>query len=241
MKKEPIELAVYIVTGLFLAYLIYICFIAEPDQLLFGNVFIKTNPIDFGGFGSLLAGIFSPLAFLWLILNFKLQAKSLKVSQDQLQLLLDERDNKRKALKVIFDKPECSVSNIAEFITEEENSIFFDIKLVAPRDLLSVYLSDVSENSHFNFIDTYTKNSTTLSSNIKNIKSGTPMLIKIIINKNNLPDEEFFEISDVIVINYLDIEGYPQFSEFHVMILLNLNQPHKSLIVSGQIHTSTNN
>ncbi|WEE41023.1 hypothetical protein [Acinetobacter sp. TAC-1] len=235
MKKDPIELAVYIVTGLFLAYLIYICFIAEPDQLLFGNVFIKTDPIDFGGFGSLLAGIFSPLAFLWLILNFKLQAKGLKVSQDQLQLLLDERDNKRKALRVIFDNPKCSVSKISQIHPTDENSIFFDIKLIAPCDLMQVHLSELNELSKFNFSYRLNKNSTTLSTSKKDIKNQSNMLIKIRFDKTKLPIEGYLELEDKIKINYLDSEGYPQFSEFNIYIIINLNKPIDSLIAARQL------
>lgn len=82
MKKRPFNLVVYIITTVFLIYLTYICFFAKPNQILLGNVFIKPDSIDFGGFGSLLAGIFSPLAFLWLVLNFRQQEKNLELTEE---------------------------------------------------------------------------------------------------------------------------------------------------------------
>ena len=101
-KKDLIEVSVYIITAIFVFYLIYLCFIAEPNKIVFGNVFIDTKAIDFGGFGSLLAGIFSPLAFLWLFLNFRQQDKSLKIAEEQLHLLIIDRENRIKALRAGF-------------------------------------------------------------------------------------------------------------------------------------------
>ena len=83
-KVDWVKTCIYFTTVLFLTYLFFICFIVKPNQILFGNVFIKPDSIDFGGFGSLLAGIFSPLAFLWLVLNFRQQNRNLAIAEDNL-------------------------------------------------------------------------------------------------------------------------------------------------------------
>lgn len=92
----------YLLTLIYLLYIFYICFLAEPDQYLWGNVGIKLQSIDFGGFGSLLAGIFSPLAFLWLFLTFKQTDKNLHIAQKQLMILEEKEENRKKLIKPIF-------------------------------------------------------------------------------------------------------------------------------------------
>lgn len=101
-KNLNLKTIPYLLTLIYLFYIFYICFLAEPDQYLLGNVGIKLQSIDFGGFGSLLAGIFSPLAFLWLFLTFKQTDKNLHIAQKQLMILEEKEENRKKLIKPIF-------------------------------------------------------------------------------------------------------------------------------------------
>ncbi|HFF2646360.1 TPA: hypothetical protein ACGCAV_003715, partial [Acinetobacter nosocomialis] len=92
----------YALTFLYLSYIFYICFLADPNGYSWGNVGIKLQSIDFGGFGSFLAGIFSPLAFLWLFLTFKQTDKNLQIAQKQLMILEEKEENRKKLIKPIF-------------------------------------------------------------------------------------------------------------------------------------------
>lgn len=110
---NPLKFIPYALTFLYLIYIFYICFLADPNGYSWGNVGIKLQSIDFGGFGSLLAGIFSPLAFLWLLLTFKQTDKNLHIAQKQLMILEEKEENRKKLIKPILH--EVKISSIPNF------------------------------------------------------------------------------------------------------------------------------
>ncbi|MFW1746196.1 hypothetical protein ACG9XW_08240 [Acinetobacter guillouiae] len=214
MKKDPIELAVYIATGLFLAYLIYICFIAEPDQFLFGNVFIKKNSIDFGGFGGLLSGVFAPLAFLWLILNFRQQDKNLKIAEAQLNILLQEITNKRKVSKAVFT---VDTENSKYYITGE-SALNFEIPLICDRALVNLYSNGFSDSTPFSLIPCFSRTQTYLSNSKKTIKAEQKIYLSILFHFGNYGSTNLIE--RVFQIHYLDIDGFDQVQNFKASLYI---------------------
>lgn len=108
-KINKVKTTTYGLTSIYLCYIFYICFLAEPNGYSWGNVGIKLQSIDFGGFGSLLAGIFSPLAFLWLLLTFRQTDKNLHIAQKQLMMLEEKETNRKKLIKPIFSDIESRV------------------------------------------------------------------------------------------------------------------------------------
>lgn len=222
MKKDPIELAVYIATGLFLAYLIYICFIAEPDKFLFGNVFIKTNPIDFGGFGGLLSGIFAPLAFLWLILNFRQQDKNLKIAEKQLKILIQEKTNRRKVTRANFEiKPTKSKFFISP------NILFYKIDIISDCDLVDCYTEGFIDNTPFSLINSWKDDEICLSNSPKVIKKGK--IFNLCIHFYYSPDNEnTITLSRDLEIHYLDSDGFDRIQKFQVTIFIDGENPYTS-------------
>lgn len=222
MKKDPIELAVYIATGLFLAYLIYICFIAEPDQFLFGNVFIKTDPIDFGGFGGLLSGIFAPLAFLWLILNFRQQDKNLKIAEEQLKILIQEKTNRRKVTRANFEiKPTKSNSFISP------NILFYKIEVISDCDLIDCYTEGFINNTPFSLITSWRDDEICLSNSPKVIKKGK--IFYLYIQFYYSPDNEnTLTLCRDLEIHYLDSDGFDRIQKFQVTIFIDGENPYTS-------------
>ena len=204
-KIDLLKVFVYIVTAIFLLYIIFICLIAKPDQILFGNVFIKTSAIDFGSFGSLLAGIFSPLAFLWLILNFKQQDKNLKIAELQLNELLIDKKNRRRAAKATF---EIIRKEQTEIILEETPDLTLTICFKSDINLKDCYVESLADDSKFIKVNSFTKGIICLSGGKKNITMGEEIYIKFKISPpfpiNNT------QLYERINISYLDQDGYEQ-------------------------------
>lgn len=117
-KVDWVKTCIYFITALFLTYLFFICFIVKPNQVLFGNVFIKPDSIDFGGFGSLLAGIFSPLAFLWLVLNFRQQNTNLRIAEQNLEISKKSHESQNA-----HQLSEYSIQIISTYIEALKNSL----------------------------------------------------------------------------------------------------------------------
>ncbi|MDC4310789.1 hypothetical protein OHV33_13565, partial [Acinetobacter baumannii] len=76
--------------------------IGAPNTFSLGNLHINFESINLGELGSLLSGIFAPLAFLWLVLNMKQQDHNLKIAEEQLNILLKDKENRRKATRAFF-------------------------------------------------------------------------------------------------------------------------------------------
>lgn len=137
-KTDWVKVTIYVATILFLAYLTFICFIVKPNQIEFGNVSIKTDLIDFGGFGSLLAGIFSPLAFLWLILNFRQQNENLKISENNLDLAKKSYQSQKT-----YQESEYNIQITNTYIESLKNSIRNFQKNGIPYQLDSTFVDEV--------------------------------------------------------------------------------------------------
>ncbi|MDC5273580.1 hypothetical protein NRA56_16075 [Acinetobacter baumannii] len=210
IKITSLKTVTYILTSIYLCYIFYICFLAEPDMYSWGNVGIKSQLIDFGGFGSLLAGIFSPLAFLWLLLTFKQTDKNLHIAQKQLTILEEKELNRKKLIKPIFSDIESRVfpsipSNFYTYTIEfmvigEVHRIFPIVKSdpeifkidkkvrqLLPKTLIDafpLYKSFKDENCKFHFQ----------------------------INPSNLSGNEIFEIE----LHYLDKDGNDHVTNIYV-------------------------
>lgn len=76
--------------------------IGASNTFSLGNLHINFESINLGELGSLLSGIFAPLAFLWLVLNMKQQDHNLKIAEEQLNILLKDKENRRKATRAFF-------------------------------------------------------------------------------------------------------------------------------------------
>lgn len=204
-KIGLLRVFVYLVTAIFSLYILFICLIAKPDQILLGNVFIKTEPIDFGGFGSLISGIFSPLAFLWLILNFKQQDKSLKIAEQQLHELLIDKKSRRRAAKATFA---IISTKQTEDILKDESYPKLTICFESDINLKDCYIEPLASDSKFTKIDSFTKGRIYLSGAKKNIKQDQEIYINFKI-KDNDPIKNI-QFHEKIIISYLDQDGYEQ-------------------------------
>ncbi|WP_087528879.1 hypothetical protein [Acinetobacter sp. WCHA55] len=218
-KIDWIRWAIYLITVIFLAYLIFICFFAKPDQFLFGNVFIKQSTIDFGGFGSLLAGIFSPLAFLWLVLNFRQQDKSLIIAEKQLQMLIEERQARNKILK-----PKFKFSNFLVTSFDDEQfglTTLLTFECESDKDLMKCNLIVFDS-----FIPLYTYNkfkplNRYKEMSLRPISANTPTLIRLQFDQNSI-NKLRYNISD-IGIKFLNAEGYEQTERFELKLTCNFS------------------
>lgn len=212
-KIDWIRLVIYLITVLFLAYFIFICFFAKPDQFLFGNVFIKTSPIDFGGFGSLLAGIFAPLAFLWLVLNFRQQDKSIKIAEKQLMLLVHEQEKKVKSLKAVTNITKTQVS----YFRSELNSQFFDLTIQPKSNLKDCYIKKIELDSDFKIFHVQGAGIEGNPISYKFVEANNEIEISLSIDISKFVDDASKEA--IIHINYVDIEGNNQTNIIRVIVI----------------------
>lgn len=137
-KVDWVKTCIYIITALFLIYLFYICFIVKPNQILFGNVFIKPDSIDFGGFGSLLAGIFSPLAFLWLVLNFRQQNRNLAIAENNLLIAENSYESQKS-----HQQSEYIIQITSTYIDYLKNSLSNFRVRGQPYDLGEIFIKSI--------------------------------------------------------------------------------------------------
>lgn len=203
-KIDWIRLVIYLITVLFLAYFIFICFFAKPDQFLFGNVFIKTSPIDFGGFGSLLAGIFAPLAFLWLVLNFRQQDKSIKIAEEQLMILINEQEKKVRSLKAVTNITKKQASHFLP----EHNMKLFNLTLQPKSDLRDCYIKKIRPDSDFKISRVQGAGIEGNPISYKFVEANNEIEITLSIDVSKFVDDVTKEA--MIHINYVDIEGNNQ-------------------------------
>lgn len=211
-KFDWIRWTIYLITVLFLAYLIFICFFAKPDQFLFGNVFIKPAPIDFGGFGSLLAGIFSPLAFLWLVLNFRQQDKNLMIAEQQLEILTQEKENRRNLLRASL----IVLGYDVEHYSNDDYKLSANFTFTSNFDLNKAKLVLTENNSAITLKPALTSGPMMLGSKEKYIRKDTEILVRFDIGFNLL---NYSTLSILrLHISYLDSDGYPQKNAFSIFL-----------------------
>lgn len=83
MIKE--YLGVFVVSGISIIYLFLVCnYVINPDD--FSDLKLNEK-------GDLLAGVFSPLAFLWLVYGYLQQGRELKINSESLRLQANELKN----------------------------------------------------------------------------------------------------------------------------------------------------
>lgn len=204
-KFDITKYIVYVVTFLLITYFLVLWLIPPHwlESISFGNILISDKAIDFGGFGGLLSGIFAPLAFLWLLLNFKQQEKSLKIAEKQLDILIQEKLNKRKVMKATFR----TFPGTKE-LTFDENTRHYNLTLIPSMKLHECYIQPFKHDSFF-------KISTVKQSGIKFLgahkgffSADHELTLPIYFFKPRIKGESV--IAEVFEINYLDEEGYQQ-------------------------------
>ncbi|MRA44424.1 hypothetical protein [Acinetobacter pittii] len=231
-KINLLKVIPYALTFIYLIYISYICFLAEPDDYSWSNVGIKSQLIDFGGFGSLLAGIFSPLAFLWLLLTFKQTDKNLHIAQKQLMILEEKEINRKKLIKPIFSDIQSRVFpsiphgfctyTIEFMIVGEVNRIFPIVKSDPQTFKINKKVRSIGSNSP---IDGFPYNKTFKDENCE-------FLFQI--NQSNLLGNEIFEIE----LHYLDKDGNDHLTTIFVKYIQITDN------VDGEVtrfHNNTNN
>ena len=108
-------LLVSAITFIWLAFTIFIVFKGTPPTL-------ELPPNALGDF---LAGMFAPLAFLWLAMGFHQQGKELKLQREELELQREELKQSRKALR----GQERELIEQTKQLTEQARLTQQDIKL----------------------------------------------------------------------------------------------------------------
>ncbi|OTU28400.1 hypothetical protein CAT59_07520 [Acinetobacter pittii] len=209
-KINLLKVIPYALTFIYLIYISYICFLAEPDDYSWSNVGIKSELIDFGGFGSLLAGIFSPLAFLWLLLTFRQTDKNLHIAQKQLMILEEKEINRKKLIKPIFSDIESRVfpsiphvfcTYTIEFsVIGEVNRIFPIVKSDPQTFKINKKVRPIVPDT---LIDGFPYNKSFKDENCK---------FHFQINPANLSGNEIFEIE----LHYLDKDGNDHVTTIYV-------------------------
>ena len=211
-KIDWIRWTIYLITVIFLAYLIFICFFAKPDQFLFGNVLIKPVPIDFGGFGSLLAGIFAPLAFLWLFLNFRQQDKNLMIAEQQLKILLEERQARNEQLKpkLRFSKFEIITVNSVG----KNSIILLSFLCESSIELKKCKVMVLDKKSPLFAYNKFASKHMDKEKFIYSIGPEEPRLIQLRLDLNKTGSDSCYEWS--CCLSYINPEGYRQVEYFEV-------------------------
>lgn len=132
-----------LVTVLWLLYFLLIWLVPVDYFFEFGNIKIVIKSINLGEFGSLISGVFAPLAFLWLFQNFKQQDENLKIAHSQLKILIEERENRRRVKKAYFKitQMQSNDSGINILSFKPRNPAFnINLELIAPTQILELLL-----------------------------------------------------------------------------------------------------
>lgn len=231
-KIDWIRWAIYLITLIFLTYLFFICFIAKPNQIVFGNVFIKTSRIDFGGFGSLLSGIFSPLAFLWLILNFRQQDKNLRIAEEQFSILLEDKQAKNQLLKPIFKFTNFETCIEDEIVDSTSRSLIL-MKLLCESDkkLKNCYLIVEDPTSP---LKPYNKFSSNMHNKkrIRSFSENTPQPIVFCVDLKKLDNKKFPQWD--ISLLFINTQGYTQ--KLTYPLTLHLERDENGKIIEHSFH-----
>lgn len=214
-KIDWIRWTIYLITVIFLAYLIFICFFAKPDQFLFGNVFIKPVPIDFGGFGSLLAGIFSPLAFLWLVLNFRQQDKNLQIAEQQLKILEEDRQAQNEIIKPELTFTDTNVDSLGH--ETKTLSVLLSFLCASDRELKDCNIKVNDHKSPLYFYNKFSLKNEDKSGTIYTIHANTPSRITLKLDLQSLKEDEMYIWS--VELSYINSNGYKQVESFEIVFL----------------------
>ncbi|WP_288382256.1 hypothetical protein [uncultured Acinetobacter sp.] len=195
--KIKYEYIFIVITILFFLYLGYLLFLPPGFAKIFSNVVITPKELNYGEFGSLLAGIFAPLAFIWLFYGYLQQSKSLAI-------LIEERQNKRKVLRPKFEFVKSEITANSQDTKIQYYLLSFKIQGKAYRLGCNPDLSD--EGFRFE-IDTYNynnkKESPPIPSDI-NLDDGDIFTIHITVDLNKSTTSRTLKIG----IECLDLDGY---------------------------------
>lgn len=211
---------IYLATILFLSYLTFVCFIAQPNQIVFGNVFIKTDHIDFGGFGSLLAGIFSPLAFLWLILNFRQQDKNLKIAEKQLEILVAEKQARREILKASISTRNCKVEKLTT-----ADDLLLSFSLQSDKELKNCKFTVFDNKANLCIYSKFSDSYRFKEKEIGSIMPNHSFLIKLKLDSMSIKQNEYKKW--VCGVTYLDLDGYEQTEKIILFFRLKTNHDNE--------------
>ncbi|CAA0287522.1 hypothetical protein [Acinetobacter baumannii] len=225
---------IYFITLFFITILGLILFLpfGEENTFSVGNLHIVFKPINLGEFGGFLSGIFAPLAFLWLILNMKQQDKNIEISEKELNILLQEKENRRKITKANFTiaPPKPEIFNV------NDKLLNFKVEITSDIPLKDCYIKKFNDKSPFTVISSNVKGQKSFSTFKKSINKDELCYLNIVVNITNFSDE-LSVLKDNIEIFYLDIDGFEQNQLFEIFFYLpergtsTDNSPHMYAII----------
>lgn len=198
---------VYMLTIQFFLFLIILLTLplGSDNTLHWGNLHIKFDPINLGELGGFLSGIFAPLAFLWLALNMKQQDTNLKIAEQQLELLRQEKQNRRIALRAFFTIPPTKPEN--KIVGHE--FLLFKIPAKSDSSLINCYSNGFINNSGYILSHLIPYEDKHLSSEKQNFKADEIFFIYIYIKLSTINTGPQM-LKSSFDIHYLDSDGYQQ-------------------------------
>nr|WP_312824843.1 hypothetical protein [Acinetobacter oleivorans] len=203
----------------------------DNNTLHWGNLHLKFESINLGDFGGFLSGIFAPLAFLWLMLNMKQQDKNLEIAEKQLSILLQEKENRRKALKATIKN--TNVVHEYNPFPDENDYDNFIINFKSDIKLIDCYLEPFNQSSPFIYLAARRKNQIFITTSKKNIDIDQEFSIMLKV-KLSLIDTLNQQVNDRIKLIYLDQDGYEQSNEilfvYSVTNLENSNSKKRGIL-----------
>lgn len=87
-------LLAYCVTTVFVCFILFVSYVNYVGS----GTLIKVNALTLNEYGDFLAGVFSPLAFLWLIIAMLLQRRELEFQRQSLDMQIEEMKSTRAIL-----------------------------------------------------------------------------------------------------------------------------------------------
>ncbi|AQV16893.1 hypothetical protein [Acinetobacter pittii] len=203
---------VYLLTLSFFVFLILLFTLplGADNTLHWGNLHINFESINLGELGGFLSGIFAPLAFLWLMLNMKQQDKNLEIAEKQLSILLQEKENRRKALKATIKNTSVTYENNP--FPDENDYDDFIISFKSDIKLIDCYLKPFSKASPFIYMAARRTNQIFITTSKKNIDIDEEFSIMVKVKISSI-DTLNQQVNDRIKLIYLDQEGYEQSNE----------------------------
>ncbi|MGQ1397970.1 hypothetical protein ACT41J_13745 [Acinetobacter baumannii] len=219
---------IYFITIFFIIILGLILFLpfGKDNTFHLGNLHIDFESINLGELGGFLSGIFAPLAFLWLILNMKQQDKNLEIAEKQLSILLQEKQNRRKALKATIKNTAIIQENNPSH--DEKDYEDYIINFNSDIKLISCYLEPFNKPSPFIHIAARRTNHIFLSRSKKNIDAGEEFSIMVKIWHSSIGTINQ-QVNERIKIKYLDQDGYEQSNEILLIYTLTNIDTSKSI------------
>ncbi|HCA5146704.1 TPA: hypothetical protein MW178_001909 [Acinetobacter baumannii] len=219
---------IYFITIFFITILGLILFLpfGKNNTFSIGNLHIVFKSINLGELGGFLSGIFAPLAFLWLILNMKQQDKNLEIAESQLNILMQEKENRRKALKATIKN--TAIIQVNNPFPDEKDYEDYIINFNSDIKLISCYLEPFNESSPFIHIAARRTNHIFLSRSKKNIDAGEEFSIMVKIWHSSI-DTINQQVNERIKIKYLDQDGYEQSNEILLIYTLTNIDTSKSI------------